>query len=135
MSDEIRLTLQVIVSILFILAVLWALWRLPASEDADGGFAPVLAFASPWLGVAAALSGVALWFVADSSVGIAVVVCVALYAAALAGGGWVLWTYRALPPERTPEEISLQRLQARVGIGLGLVAVVLWYVYVATHAG
>jgi hypothetical protein len=54
---------------------------------------------------------------------------VAIWAAAVSLGGLGLWTYRHTPPEQMTEPIQWQRMQARIGITFGLLAVILWYAF------
>lgn len=131
MSDEIRLTIQVIVSLAIIFGVLWWMWRLPGEPGAASHWSSVLSFCSAWLGLAAVGVGVWLWWTVRPERW--AVAAVLVWAAALATGLLALWTWRRTPAERLPEEVLLQRLQARVGVGLGLLAVALWYAFMITH--
>lgn len=127
MTDEIRLTIQVIVSLMIIFGVLWWMWRIPGEPVTASLAATTLSFVSVWVGVASV--GVALWLWWTSNPQMWAITSVLIWAAALSSGLLALWTYRHTPVDRMPEEVLLQRLQARVGVGLGLVAVVLWYIF------
>jgi len=127
MSDEIRLTIQVVVSLVIIFGVLWWMWRIPGEAVTASISATVLAFCSVWIGVAAI--GVVGWLWWTAHPGPWAVVSVLIWAAALSTGLLALWTYRHTPRDRMPEEVLLQRVQARVGVALGLIAVVMWYVF------
>lgn len=131
MNDVVRLTIQVIVSLGIIYGGLWWMWRLPGKPILDSAAAPILALGSVWLGLGAV--GTAIWLWWTSVPDVWVVIVVGLYSAALATGGFCLWIYRATPAESMTDEILMQRLQARVGIALGLLAVALWYVFILTH--
>lgn len=127
MPDEIRLTLQVIVSLMIIFGVLWWMWRIPGEPVTASLAATTLSFVSVWLGVASV--GVAMWLWWTSNPQSWAITSVLIWAAALSTGLLALWTYRHTPVDRMPEEVILQRFQARVGVGLGLLAVVLWYIF------
>ncbi len=130
-SDTLRLSIQVTVSIAFIIGVSWYLWRLPGEAVTESAAAPLLAFASAWLGLIAVGAGAAQWWVSDPDRWVVLVVL--LYAAAISTGGFALWTYRHTPASQMTEPIQMQRFQARAGIVLGFLAVVLWYVFILTH--
>ena len=132
MPDNIRLTLQVLGSLAIIFGALWWMWRLPGEAVTASAAATVLAFGSAWLGVVSVGFAAGLGLLHDAEWPVAV--SVALWAAALATGGLTLWVYRRTPAEQMSEAVLMQRLQARVGIILGLLAVGLWYAFVITHA-
>lgn len=125
MEADVRLTFQVLVSLGIILGVVWWVWRLPGSPVTDSASAPYLALGSVWIGLAAVLHNIRLWL--DPLAPVVIATGVILYALAITAGYFALWTYRATPPEMMFEPIVLQRQQARMGIGLGLLAVALWY--------
>lgn len=131
MDDGLRLTIQVLGSLVVIFGVLWVMWRRPGPEVPDSPAAAVLAFASVWTSLAAI--GVCIWLWWTGKPDAWVVVSALLWSAGLALGGYALWTYRHKPADQMPEELLTQRLQARVGIVLGLIAVMLWYIFVLTH--
>lgn len=130
-NEAVRLTIQVILSIAFIFGVLWIMFRVKGEPVTDSSAAPLLAFTSIWLGVAAIALGIILWWAANPDPW--VVVTVLAYAGAISIGGLALWIYRHTPPEMTTEPIRMQKLQARIGIAMGLTAVALWYVFIFTH--
>jgi len=130
MSEKLRVTLQVIASAALVAVVLWAMWRMPRRSDRAFAYAPPLALLSAWLGLAAVAASAALWFVSAADAWI-VVVMLLLNPAALAAGILVLWIYRRHATQEAT--IVAQRVQARVGIGLGCAAVALSYVFVMTH--
>ena len=127
-----QITIQILISALIVLAVLWCMWRIPRKGDALFGASPRLAFISTWTGLAALISSAALWALpakmADQAI---VIVFLALDPASLAAGVLVLWIYRGY--ESHEKTIGLQRAQAWTGIVLGLTAVALGYVFVMTH--
>lgn len=127
MSDEIRLSLQVIGSLVIIFGVLWWMWRIPGEAESGSLAAAVLAFCSVWIGLVAI--GVAGWLWWSANPGPWAVASVLVWAAGLSCGLLALWTYRHTPASAMSEEVLLQRLQARVGVALGLVAVAMWYVF------
>ena len=128
MTDELRLTIQVIVSLMIIFGVLWWMWRIPGEPVTASLAATTLSFASVWLGVASV--GVAMWLWWTSQPQMWAITSVLMWAATLTSGLLALWTYRHTPVDRLPEEVLLQRLQARVGVGLGLLAIFLWYIFI-----
>jgi len=130
MSDGLRVTLQVIASIALVVAVLWAMWRIPRRGERGFAFAPPLALFSAWLGLAAVALSIALWFVAAADVWIALVMLV-INPGALTAGILVQWIYRGYQTDEPT--VAAQRLQGRVGIVLGSIGVVLSYVFVMTH--
>ena len=127
MSDELRLTIQVVISLMIIFGVLWWMWRLPGEAVEGSNAATTLSFSSVWLGVASIVVAVWLWWTDDPQFW--AVTTVMMWAAALSTGLLALWTYRHTPIDRMAEEVLLQRLQARVGVGLGLVSIALWYAF------
>ncbi len=127
MSDEIRLSLQVIGSLVIIFGVLWWMWRVPGEAVSGSLAAAVLAFCSVWIGLAAI--GLAGWLWWSANPGPWAVASVLVWAAGLSCGLLALWTYRHTPASTMSEQVLLQRLQARVGVALGLVAVAMWYVF------
>ncbi|MBL1217642.1 MAG: hypothetical protein D8M59_09115 [Planctomycetes bacterium] len=130
-SEAVRLTIQVVLSVTFILGVLWVMFRVRGEPVTDHPAAPLLAFASIWLGVSAIGLGIFLWFTTNPDPW--VVTTVLAYAAAISTGTLSLWVYRNTPPEMTSEPIQMQKQQARIGIALGLTSVALWYTFILTH--
>ena len=131
MSIEVQLTLKVLASIAFIFFVLWCMWRVKGDPVTDSAAAPILALASSWAGLASVATAGWLWI--SKQPDIWVVIDVIFWAAAISTGGLAMWVYRFTPAEQMTEPIQMQRMQARVGIGLGLAAVTLWYVFVLSH--
>jgi len=125
------LAIQVGASLALVVAVLWFMWRLPNRNDSLFGWGPPLALFSPWAGLFAVISSVVLWFIAtpDSWLPVAFQL---LYPAAIGSGVLVLWIYRRY--EELTDSINAQKLQAWVGISLGLMAVAIGYFFVLTHA-
>lgn len=125
-----RLTLQILVSVLLVAAVLWFMWRLPRRSTALFGWGPPLALLSAWGGLLSlAVTGL-LWVLPFPDLWL-VATFLGLYPGAIAAGTLVLWIYRGHVDEQAT--ITAQLIQAKVGIGLGLLSVVLGYVYVMTH--
>lgn len=131
MPDEIRLTIQVVVSLLIIFGVLWWMWRIPGEAIRGSVAAAMLAFVSVWFGVAAIVAAAWLWWTSVPQFW--AITTVLIWAAAISTGLLALWTYRHTPPDQMLAEVHLQRAQARVGVALGLVAVTMWYIYMITR--
>jgi hypothetical protein len=125
-----RLTLQILASGALVAVVLWFMWKLPRKGEALFSWGPPLALLSAWGGLLSLLTTVLLWLLPFPDVWI-VVTFLGLYPASIASGTLVLWIYRGLAD--TQGTIASQLTQAKVGITLGLLAVVLGYVYVLTH--
>ena len=124
------LWLQVVLSFLLVAVVLYFMWRLPRRGESFFGWAPPLALISAWTGLIAVICAVVTWFVARPDPLIAASFLF-VDPAAIAMGAMVLWIYRGYEsPEQT---ISQQRSQATVGIALGILAVVVGYVFVFVH--
>lgn len=131
MSIELQLTLKVVASLAFIFFVLWCMWRIKGEPVTDSPAAPILALASTWAGLASVATAIWLWITSQPDIW--VVIDVIFWAAAISSGGLAMWVYRHTPPTQMTEPIQMQRMQARVGIGLGLAAVALWYVFILSH--
>jgi len=123
------LTLQVLASAALVIAVFYWMWRLPQTGEKYFGWAPPLALASVWLGLAAVIASALLWFLPYPDQWVAATFLV-LDPGAIGAGALVLWIYRG--HENTEPTIDIQRLQAKVGITLGIAAVILGYIYVMT---
>ena len=127
-----QISVQILISALIVLAVLWGMWRIPRKGDALFGAAPRMAFISTWMGLTALIASAALWALpangADQAV---VVVFLGLDPASIACGVLVLWIYRGY--ETHEDTIGLQRAPAWMGIILGLLAVAVGYAFVMTH--
>lgn len=126
------IAVKVIFSLLIVAGVIFFMWRMPVREGAYFTWAPLLAIGSVWSGLASLvgslllftglLSGPDQWLV---------ILFLLLDPFAIAGGVLTLWIYRRQPT--TEATILAQKLQARVGIVIGLLAVAVGYVYVMTH--
>jgi len=129
-----RLTFQVVVSVLIVLAVLWWMWRLPRRDGAWFGWAPPLALVSAWSGMIGLILSLLLWILPypDSWL---VLVFLVLDPAAIGAGTLVRWIYRDYETfdDAEARTVDMQRIQANVGIMLGIAAVALGYFYVMTH--
>lgn len=125
-----RLTIQVIASLVLVVAVLWAMWRWPRKDESLFAWAPPLALFSAWVGLGALAFTVVIWFVyfPDRWLPVAFLL---LDPATIGAGILVLWIYRDL--QTKSDTITAQRTQAWVGIILGLAAVTVGYVYVMIH--
>ena len=124
------LWLQVALSFLLVAVVLFFMWRLPRRGESFFGWAPPLALVSAWTGLIAVICAVVTWFVSRPDPLIAASFLF-VDPVAIAMGALVLWIYRGYEsPEQT---ISEQRIQATVGIALGILAVVVGYVFVFVH--
>ena len=124
------LFLQVVISLLVVTGVIGLMWRMPNPQGALLGWAPPLALVSPWVGLVSAMGAGLLWWLPNPDAGLPVVLLL-LTPGALACGVLVLWLYRGKCD--LPETVRLQRMQAKVGIVLGLVGVALAYAFVLTH--
>jgi hypothetical protein len=130
LDDVPRLTIQVIASLGLVAAVLWFMWKLPASGERFFAWAPPLALMSAWAGLVAVVISIVLWWLPGPDVWITGILLV-LDPAALCGGILVLWIYRRY--EGTEPTVTAQRTQARAGIILSLIAVTIGYIFVMTH--
>lgn len=130
MSDATRITLQVCVSLIMVAAVVWAMFRMPRKDESFFGWAPPLAFASTWAGLFAVVGSSLLWVLPNPDLWV-VSLFLVLDPLALAAGTLVFWIYREYNTDS--ETVRYQRLQAVIGITLGLIAVTLGYIYVMTH--
>lgn len=126
-----RLTIQVVVSAGIIYGVIWWVFRMPGEAVVDSAAAPILAFCSVWVGLLSVVVGGWLWVTSKEDVWVPV--HVVIWSIAITMAAFSLWIYRHTPGEQMTEPIQMQRAQARVGLILGLVGVVLWYVFVVTH--
>jgi len=117
-------------SLLLVVAVVWWMWRLPRASDALLGWGPALALFSTWTGLMAVVSSFALWVVPSPDRWLPAILML-LDPACCAAGVLVLWLYRGY--EGQEATVSYQRLQAKVGIGLGIAAIAVGYLYVMTH--
>ncbi|MEX0777259.1 MAG: hypothetical protein WD042_16265 [Phycisphaeraceae bacterium] len=125
-----QLALQVLVSLLIVLAVLWVMWRLPWRGEALYGWGPPLALFAAWAGLLAVVLAALLWVLPAPDFWISVSFLL-LDPAALASAVLVLWLYRG--DATAGQTIHLQRVQARAAIVMGLIAVTLGYLFVMTH--
>lgn len=126
----IQLAVQLILSALIVLGVIVYMWRMPQAGERFFGWAPWLALGSAWGGVLAVAVSALLWVLPwpDRWVSVSFLVLDPL---AIGAGVLVLWIYRG-HAGKLPT-ITAQILQSRVGITLGLTAVVIGYIYVMTH--
>ena len=124
------ITGKVLVSALLVAGVLWFMWRLPRRGQRLFGSAPPLALGSAWAGLIAAVVSALLWWLPHPD---RWVTALFLFVdpAAVAAGVLVLWIYRGW--RDGGETVSAQRIQARVGIALGLLAVALGYWFVMSR--
>lgn len=125
-----RVALQVAASALLVAVVLWWMWRLPRKNETLFAWAPPLGLLSAWCGVVALIGTALLWAAAQPDRWIAMLFLV-IDPAAVASGTLVLWIYRDF--ETDLETVALQRMQAKVGIVVGIAAVALGYLFVMTH--
>lgn len=125
-------TIQVVVSLLIVAAVIVFMWRMPVREGAYFVWAPYLAISSAWAGLLS-LIGSLLLFTGWLPTPDAWVVLLFLGLDPLAVGAGVLthWVYRR--QHAVEATVSAQLLQAKVGIALGVLSVAAGYYYVMTH--
>ncbi len=124
-----QIAFQVFVSFLLVVGVLWFMWRLPREGEKLYGWAPPLAFISPWAGLISLTVTILLWFL-QAPDGWLPAIFLVLDPAAIGCGVLVLWIYRGAEASET---VGAQRIQAKVGIVLGLLCVAVGYYYVMTH--
>lgn len=124
------LNIQLIASAALVAAVLLFMWRLPRRGEAFFGWAPPLALLSAWVGLAALIGTIVLWFLESPDTWLATLFLL-LDPCAIATGVLVLWIYRGY--DEDSETVAFQLTQARVGISLGMLAVIIGYVYVMKH--
>jgi len=120
----------VLASFSLVAAVLWFMFRMPASGSGLYPWAPPLALVSAWFGLGAAALAAALWSLDQADYWVALALLL-VDPAALAAGVLVLWIYRR--EGAAIETVVLQKQQARVGIALALIAVAAGYTFVMTH--
>jgi hypothetical protein len=125
-----QLALQLFISALIVIGVLIYMWRMPRNGERYFGWAPPLALASVWIGVVAVVLSGVLWWLPYPDRWLTVTF-LAIDPAAICAGVLVLWIYRGHEGKLTT--ITLQILQSRVGITLGLIAVIVGYCYVWQH--
>lgn len=125
-----RLTIQLIASAALVLAVLFFMWRMPKTGERFFAWAPPLALLSAWGGLAALVGSGLLWVLPSPDAWVTLLFLV-LDPLAITCGILVMWIYRG--HEEQQETIRAQQTQARVGIALGLAAVVVGYVFVMTQ--
>ena len=115
-----QLTIQLIVSALIVLAVLWFMWRLPRSGDKYFSWAPPLAFISAWMGLLGLVLSVVVRWLRYPDTWVALLFLM-IDPIAIGTGTLVLWVYRG--HDSAVQTIAMQHIQARVGIALGILAV------------
>ncbi|MBI1338546.1 MAG: hypothetical protein GC164_16505 [Phycisphaera sp.] len=121
---------QVGSSVLLVAAVLFFMWKMRTDGQAYYPWGPPTALCSAWLGLVALLLSVLLWWLPRADLWLAALLLI-LDPVSIGSGVLVLWMYRR---EKQPDDtIVLQRVQGKVGIALGVLAVVLNYVFVMTH--
>ncbi len=125
--DDDMIIIQVTASYALVAVVLFFMWRLPRNDGAYESWAPPLALLSPWLGLTSLVVSALLWVLPQSDRWL-VTLLLLLAPAAVGASIGVLWIYRRM--EQPDETVFNQRLQAKVGLGLGILAVVLSYVFV-----
>jgi hypothetical protein len=131
MNEPTRLTIQVLLSAALIFGVIWWMWRIPGKPVLDSATAPFLALLSIWVSMGSVITGIWLWYAANPDQW--VVIDVGIWSAGLSMAILALWIYRHTPAEQTPEPIHLQRLQARLGMILGMLGIMLWYAFILIH--
>lgn len=133
MSPAVRTAAQVAGALLLVGAVLWWMWRLPRRSGLPPASAAWLALLSPWAGLAALATAAGMWLTAWADL-LLTVTLLALAPLAVGAGVLVLWVHRgASPVDEHAAARSLQKLQAWVGLVLGLAAVAIAYAFALTH--
>lgn len=121
-----------------VVGVLWFMWRLPRRGlNTLTTTGPVLALGGVWLGVASVAASAGLWWSGRPD-WLVTVTFLLLDPVTIAAGVLVLWLQRGaaetVGQDRAMlEAVARQRQQAWLAIALGVVAVVLGYVFVMTH--
>ncbi len=129
------LFVQVVGSCLIVAGVLWLMWRLPARQDSFlNAVGPFLSLCSVWVGLIALVGSTMLWWVTFPD-HLLVIVLLLLDPASIAAGILALWICRGQRASGGPHAVAIsqQRLQASVGVAMGVAAVSLGYIYVMTH--
>ncbi len=124
------LWLKIILSYTLVAIVLWFMWRLPQRDDRYVDWAPMLALISPWAGLISLAGSIVIWLIAQPEYLIGALLW-GLEPIAIGTGILVMWIYRRR--EYAEETVRNQLLQARVGIGLGAVAVGVTYCFMLMH--
>ena len=125
-----HISLKLALSALLVAAVLVFMWRIPRRDESYFNWAPPLALISAWLGLIALAVSLLLWLLPRPGPVIALLLLV-LDPAAVCAGTLVLWIYRGY--ESSQDTIGRQKLQARVGIVLGIAAVAAGYTFIFWH--
>jgi hypothetical protein len=124
------LTLQLLASTALVAAVLWFMWRLPRKDAAAyAGWTPWLAIGSAWAGLFAVVSAGLLWVLPYPDRWLPWILLL-LCPAAVGAAVLVFWVYRG---QTTSGPAAMHRTQARFGLTLGLLAVLITYAFVLTH--
>lgn len=129
---------QLLASAILVAAVLFFMWRLPPAGEGLLPWAPPLALLSAWSGLIALVVSLALWILPYPDRWLTALF-LALDPAAVGSGTLVLWLYRG--HRHTGEQdgagpadpAAAHRMQAKVGLSLGLAAIVAGYIFVMTH--
>jgi hypothetical protein len=136
MSPAARTAVQVVGALLLVAAVLWWMWRLPRRGEAGDdppAWAAWLALLSPWSGLAALVAAAGMWLTAWADL-LLTLTLLLLSPLAVGAGVLVLWAHRGAAGMDDHVQVrAMQRLQARVGLALGLAAVAAVYAFVLTH--
>jgi hypothetical protein len=124
---------QVLASLGVVAVVLFAMWRLPKASDTALVWAPSLALMSVWCGLFGVIGTACLWWVRTPDAWLPALLLV-LLPGAVAGGVLVIWIYRKFEgDEALMKTAEMQRLQARIGVTLGLLATAIGYSFVLLH--
>lgn len=130
LSPITRLTLQLLASAALVVAVLWFMWRLPRKNTATyAGWTPWLAIGSAWAGLFAVVSAGLLWVLPYPDRWLPWILLL-LCPAAVGAAVLVFWVYRG---QTNSGPAAMHRTQARFGLTLGLLAVLIAYAFVLTH--
>ena len=125
--------IQVLASLVLVVAVLMVMWRLPKAKDSALVWAPSLALMSVWCGLFGVLGTIYLWWTDEPDAWLPPLLLI-LLPGATAGGTLVLWLSRGIEgDDELMKTAEMQTVQARVGIALGLIATALGYVFVLLH--
>lgn len=127
---KMSLTLQLLASAVIVLGVLVFMWRLPRHNENLFPWGAPLAFISVWSGLIGLLLTALLWVLSYPDRWLVLILLV-LDPLALTSATLVFWLYRGY--SKVLHAVAMQKLQARVGLTLGSLAVALGYLYVMTH--
>lgn len=133
--------IQVAVSVLVVVVVLAAVWRMPRRGDRWFGWAPPLALGSAWTGLLSVLGSALLWVLPVGRDVLIALLFLLLIPGSLTAGLLVYWIYRGVtgdgrpvdiqidPAIDRPDAVSMHRMQAGVGLTFSCAAIAIGYAF------